>query len=447
MFILRKTTYLIPVVLALLSPPAAMAKDCNLSAAALHSVGDHPVTALIQQHIDRCSSLGGGTVSLPAGHWVSGPLMLKDNVTLHLSAGSHLVSTGNPADFTPAFISKPQQPREALIIASHVSHVALTGPGTVDGRGDAAWWPTAETARQHLKKGDVMWFTQHFPGVPPANGMPRPWLIEFSHVDHGRIHDLHITRSPMWNVVVRDSQHIEIDNSTVINPPRSPNTDGIDVVSSRHVALRHLTLSTGDDDVSIKSGLSAPTLGQSAQPSKDIILQDITVRDGHGISVGSETAQGIGKVTLQRITFNGTENGIRVKSGRDRGSDIGPLYAEDIHMHHVHVPLVITDSYGGNGGYSGKSIAEIPAVPRSALTPFIHDIHIARLYADNADMAGIISGLPEAPLKNLTLDNVSISGQTGLQSRYATGSMKHVMIQTEDSHPALQQGPDSHWQQ
>lgn len=434
---LRGLLFSVPALLCSASALAA-GHQCSLSLTA----GQAPVTGVLQQAIDRCSTQGGGTVTLPAGVWVSGPLMLKSHVTLHLAAGSRLTSTGNPADFTAAFISKPLQPREALIIATHVRDVAITGPGTVDGQGQHGWWPMATDARNHLKRGNTQWFARHWKDVPPANGMPRPWLIEFDHVRDGKLQNVNVINSPMWNVVLRDSRNILMSHSTVTNPPDSPNTDGVDVVSSQNVLLRDLTLSTGDDDISVKSGLA--TTGK-APASRDITIEDCNIGNGHGISVGSETANGIGAITVRNIRFRGTANGIRVKSGRDRGSEIGPLSAENIVMTGVNVPLVITDSYGGNGGYSRQSLSAISPEPVSRYTPFIHDISVNHLKASGAGMAGMISGLPEAPLKNITLKNIAISSVLGMQSRYANGTLHNVKI-TSVQHPlALQQGPGSHW--
>ncbi|MGG1929494.1 glycoside hydrolase family 28 protein [Enterobacter soli] len=404
--------------------------------------GDVTVTSVVQKAIDQCSSNGGGIVTLPAGTWVSGPLTLKSHVTLHLAAGSTLKSTGNPDDFVPAFISQPTHPREALIIASHVQDIAITGPGTIDGQGQKSWWSKASDAREHLKHGDVSWFEKNWKGIPPANGMPRPWLIEFDHVQGGNISQLHIINSPMWNLVLRNSENIDVSRSSIFNPPDSPNTDGIDVVSSKNISLRHLKLSTGDDDIAIKSGLASTG---KAPPSSNINIDDIDIYRGHGLSVGSETANGIGRVTMQNVRFNGTDNGLRIKSGRDRGNQIGPISADNITMNHVNVPLVITDSYGGNGGYSSKSLTSIPTSAISSLTPFIHDVTIQHLTATNSGMAGIISGLPEAPLQNITLKDIHIDATHGLQSRYVSGEIKNVHVTSKERDLPLLQGPDSHW--
>ena len=416
----------------------AAGQPCSLTL----SSGSQPVTGVLQQAIDQCSLQGGGTVTLPAGVWISGPLQLKSHVTLHLAAHSVLKSTGHPDDFTPAFISQPARPHEALVMASHVSDVGLTGPGTIDGQGQSGWWSLASEARNHLKQGDSQWFSQRWPGIPAANGMPRPWLIEFDHVQGAKINQPRVINSPMWNVVLRNSQNIVMTNSSVTNPPDSPNTDGVDIVSSQNITLRHLTLSTGDDDVSVKSGLAG---SGKAAASRDITIDDLDVLRGHGISVGSETANGIGRITLNDLTFTGTDNGLRIKSGRDRGNRIGPLIADHLKMSHVRVPLVITDSYGGNGGYSADSVSAISPERVTRYTPFIHDISVNHLTATGADSAGIISGLPEALLKNISLKNIKISARHGLQSRYVEGVRSHVAVTTLPHVLPWQQGPESHW--
>lgn len=426
--------------LALLSPLTALATPASCSLSLKPS--DTPVTATLQQAIDQCSHQGGGTVTLPPGVWITGPLTLKSHVTLHLAAGSTLQSTGKPEDFSPAFISQPTHPREALIIANHVRDIAITGPGTLDGQGQHSWWPIATDARNHLKHGDIRWFEMHWKGIPPANGMPRPWLIELNDVQQAKIQQLHIINSPMWNLVLRNSSNIDVSHSSIINPPDSPNTDGIDVVSSQHVTLRHLKLSTGDDDIAIKSGLASTG---KAPASGDITVEDIQIDKGHGLSVGSETANGIGRVTLRNVQFNGTENGLRIKSGRDRGHPIGPVLAENIHMTDVNVPLVITDSYGGNGGYSPQSLTPLPPATVSPLTPFIHDVTIRHLTASHAGMAGMLSGLPEAPLKNIHLQDIHIDARHGLESRYVNGDLQNVSVVSNHKTLPLAQGPDSHW--
>ena len=109
--------------------------------------------------------------------------------------------------------------------------------------------------------------------------------------------------------------------------------------------IEHTTIDTGDDNVAIKSGLVER--GDPNVPSTDIVIRDCTFRSGHGLSIGSETAGGVRNVTVERVTFHGTRQGIRIKSARGRGNDIGNFTYRDITMEGVETPIQITAYYTG----------------------------------------------------------------------------------------------------
>lgn len=395
-------------------------------------------TQAIGQAIARCHQQGGGTVVLSPGLWLSGPLTLLDNVTLRIEQGATLKASNQEGKFVQAFIGHPARPGEAFILADNVKNVAITGGGTLDGDGEKTWWPEALKIRAQVKSGNTKAFTDRFPGIPLANGAPRPWFVEFNHVARGRIEHVHLTNSPMWNIVIRNSAEIGVHNVTITNPITSPNTDGIDIVSSRNVTVTGADIHTGDDNIAIKSGLVSGT----AEPAKEITIRDSIMRDGHGVSVGSETANGIGQVTISHVTFLNTENGIRVKSARDRGNTIGPVYADHLAMTHVTTPLLVTDSYGGQSGASEDAlVSPLESAPVTALTPKINGVTVRDLTATDATWAMILSGLPESPLQNITLRNIHIEAQHGIQARYVQGQGDNVTVRTRQG-PVMVSGPD-----
>ena len=99
----------------------------------------------------------------------------------------------------------------------------------------------------------------------------------------------------------------------------------------------------GDDDIAIKSG--ANQFPGPDDPSRDITITDCTFLHGHGLSIGSEIAGGAQNITAERIHFEGTDNGIRVKANRDRGNDVGHLTFRDIDMKDVKNALIISEYY------------------------------------------------------------------------------------------------------
>lgn len=201
---------------------------------------------------------------------------------------------------------------------------------------------------------------------------------------------MYLKNSPMWNVVLRDSHNIRLDGTSIRNPPHSPNTDGIDIVSSFHIILSHIDVTSGDDNVAIKSGLaSAP-----AAASTDILIRDSMFRQGHGVSIGSETVHGIGNIHLSNLQFDGTENGFRIKSARDRGAVIGNITAEHLTMRDVRISLAIINIFNGEPSVKG-ALQPISLIAVSATTPKIQHVTIRDVVATGAQAAGVIEGLPE----------------------------------------------------
>jgi len=392
----------------------------------------------IQRAINACSEAGGGVVSLTSGTWLSGPLSLKNHVTLNLEMGSTLLGSSDTRLFHWAFLGKAAQPGEALVSAIDVQDVAITGQGHIDGNGGAVWWPQAVQAHKAQTSGPLP-YGPDYPGVPAANGLPRPWLIEFSHVQHGRISGVTATNSPMWTVVVRESSQIRIDHLTIRNPALSRNTDGIDLVSSDHVTMSTVDIATGDDNIAIKSGLMQP--GRAAS---DISITQSRFGEGHGLSIGSELANGAHHIRISDVSFQSTLSGLRIKSGRDRGGDIGWISAEHLTMDHVRVPLSISDYYAGQprGTQQIVSMTE-PTAPVTSTTPHIHDVTITDLTATNAETAGVVLGLPEAPIERLTLRHVRLSARKGLQLSHVGGRASRSTF-TVQTAPVLQCGSGVH---
>lgn len=392
----------------------------------------------IQRAITACSEAGGGVVSLASGIWLSGPLSLKNHVTLNLEKGSTLLGSSDTRLFHWAFLGKAAQPGEALVSAIDVQDVAITGQGHIDGNGAAVWWPQAVRAHKTQTSGPLP-YGPDYPGVPAANGLPRPWLIEFSHVQHGRISGVTATNSPMWTVVVREFSQIRIDHLTIRNPASSRNTDGIDLVSSDHVTMSNLEIATGDDNIAIKSGLTQP--GQAAS---DISITQSRFGEGHGLSIGSELANGAHHIRISDVSFQNTLSGLRIKSGRDRGGDIGWISAEHLTMDHVRVPLSISDYYAGQpGGTQQTALMTEPAAPVTSTTPHIHDVTITDMTATNAGTVGVVLGLPEAPIEGLTLRHVRLSARKGLQLSHVSGRSFESTL-TVQTPPVTQCGPGVH---
>ncbi len=115
---------------------------------------------------------------------------------------------------------------------------------------------------------------------------------------------------------------------------------------------------------------------------------------------------GAQNIRAERVTFDGTDNGLRVKANRDRGNDVDNLVFRDMQMKNVKNALIISEYYPRILPAGGVS-----TVPVTRLTPHFHDITIENVTAAGGASAGAIMGLPKAPVRNVVLCNVRISAQ------------------------------------
>jgi polygalacturonase len=372
---------------------------CDPRAMGAKADGHTKDTDALQRAIDLCAKGSGGVVHLTAGTYVSGPLALKSHVRLSLDRGATLLGSPDMADF-PIRADAPWR-KVSLLHADYVVDISITGAGTIDGNGKI-WWDAKASAAK---------------GQPEA---PRPLLIDLTNSKQILIEGVTIQNSPQYNITTFWCDGLTVRNVTILNPARgAPNTDGIDPFSTSHVLIEHTTIDTGDDNVAIKSGLVER--GDPNVPSSDIVIRDCTFRAGHGLSIGSETAGGVRNVTVERVTFAGTRQGIRIKSARGRGNDIGNLTYRDIKMDGVETPIEITNYYTG-------MVKNDPGQPMAEHTPRFHDITIENLTATGAKRAATIMGLPESPIKNLILKNVSIAAATGMVIQNAQITEQGVVV-------------------
>jgi len=380
------------ILLMALSVGAAQAavKTCDARAAGAKGDGKTKDTAALQKAIDSCSAKGG-EVLLAEGTYLSGPLDLKSHVKLWLAKGATLLGSPDVEDY-PIRQDAPWR-RVSLIHADKAEDIGIVGEGTVDG-------------------GGQMWWTRQLNRVKGEKEGERPMLIDLTNSKNILIEGVTITNSPQYNILAVLCDGLTVRNARIINPGvKAPNTDGIDPVSTSHVTIDHVFIDTGDDNVAIKSGLVER--GDPDVPSTDIAIRDCTFLHGHGLSIGSETAGGIKNVTVERVSFNGTTQGIRIKSARGRGNDVGNFSYKDITMENVGTAIQITEYYTG---FKGDEVAE--AVTEH--TPKFHDITIENLTVKSAKLGLLAMGLPESPIKGLVLKNVTISAERGMVARYVS---------------------------
>jgi polygalacturonase len=443
------------VVLAVSAVPAmAAGKVCEAKKYGAKGDGTTKDTAAIQKAVDECSAgKGGGTVVLEAGTYVSAPILLKSNMTLELKKGATLLGSPDHEDY-PEMQEFRVLGHQALLSAVNAENVAITGEGVIDGNG-ASWWRNLfgppPAAGAPAAAGPAAGGQR--PGGPgaagPGTGAPgapgagafarraeRPRLIVFDHCKHVSLTGVTVQNSPFWTVVPYYSDDVVIRNVRITATLPSPNTDAIDPFSSSNVVIDHVYADVGDDNVAIKSGQPGSKGGDD--PSKNITITDCTFDHGHGVSIGSEIAGGVQNVRVERVTFKGTDQAIRIKANRDRGNDVSNISYKDITIDGVTKASISISEYYPQVMPSGP----VAAQPVGPLTPHFHNIRIENVKGVNAAWAGAIVGLPESHVDDIVLKNVNIQAVKGLQIGYADVTTDGMVISTTDGSSPVTFGPE-----
>ncbi|TWU29837.1 glycoside hydrolase family 28 protein [Bythopirellula polymerisocia] len=349
-------------------------------------------TDAVQKAFDACGKAGGGTVLLPAGTYLCKPLTIRTNTTLRLEKGATLKATDDPADY--ARTDKPGEFNH-FFTGKDLENVTIEGEGTIDGSGQK-WWIEAEEARQK-KSGYTL---------------PRPNLIVLTRVKNLAVRGVTIQNAPKFHFVPTECENVIVEDAKFFAPERAPNTDAIDPSMCRNVRIRRCYIDVGDDNVAVKSGKPHPDREFAADT---LLVEDCTIKHGHGISIGSEIVGGVKDVVVRNCTFEGTDNGIRIKTDRKKGGPVTNMLYENITMKDVAGAITITCYY-----------PKIPPIeqpkPVTKTTPEYSNITIRNLTATSTKDAGFIVGLPESPIKNVLLENVKItSAREGLEIRHVEG--------------------------
>ena len=357
-------------------------------------------TAAIQAAIDACAARGGGTVTIPAGRYLSGAIFFRDNISLHLEAGATLLASQNPSDY-PVTANRwegvEQQTYTPFMAGNGLKNITITGRGTLDGQG-AFWWKSfREKTLAH----------------------PRPRLIGFADCQNVLIEGVTLTNSPAWTINPVRCENVNVRGVTIINPPDSPNTDGINPDSCRLVRISDCYVSVGDDCITIKSGtqFERPDL---LQPCRDITITNCTLERGHGgVVIGSEMSGGVQNVVISNCVFIGTDRGIRLKSRRGRGGLVENVRVSNLIMDGVLCPFTMNLYYHCNGAKGDTTVSDKQPRAVESGTPAFRNIHYSHITAVDVKIAaGFFYGLAEMPLEDISLTDISISLTGGAEPGY-----------------------------
>jgi polygalacturonase len=400
-------------------------------------------TARIQVGIDGCKA--GMAVELATGPnggnaFLSGPLELKEGVTLLVDKGVTLFASRRASDYDmtaqpgPGGVvsggpgtcgTMPAKGRCRSLITIRAKNTAIMGDGVIDGRGgaklldkDYSWWALAVKAE---------------PGNVPYSD---PRLIDAAQADGFVLYRITLHDSPNFHVGVSRTDGFtawEVHLKTPVhepgpNDPRPRNTDGIDPGASTNITIAHSWIDNGDDNVAIKTGVT------------HMSVLDNHFYSGHGMSIGSETNTGDSFLLVDGLVEDHTTSGIRIKSNVTRGGLVHDMMYRNICMREVQVPIAISPYYN-NGtidqffdpGFKGDKIPDYKNIkienvtdltPGDVLIAGYDEAHRTQVALTNVMMHGIT--VDKVHLK--FADIVSIGGNIPLQASLQNKDVKVVVV-------------------
>jgi polygalacturonase len=362
------------------------------------AVGDGKTlnTEAFQRAIAAVAAAGGGRLRVPAGTYLTGPFTLCSKLDFHVAEGAIIQA---PATFAGQGLPEPTQFKtqaEAnaavkmpppLISAKNVHDLALTGTGIIDGAGKH-WWDWSERAARAVAKSQ-----------PGRVVYPRPHLVVIENCQRLLVADITLRNSPKFHLVPKRVDDLTIERVKVRAPFNAPNTDAIDPGPGRRFWIHDCDIDTGDDDIVIKSG------------GTDILIENNTIRHGHGISIGSETTAGVHNMLVRNCTLEGTDNGIRIKSMRGAGGLVENIRYTNIRMKGVANPIVLQLDYVDNNRPDFKG--------DPSKVPTIRNIQIDQVTIEGARNSAVIHGIPDSRITNVLLRDVSITAEKDFDLRDA----------------------------
>ncbi|MAE67698.1 MAG: endopolygalacturonase [Phycisphaeraceae bacterium] len=374
-------------------------------------------TAAIRRAIECCKAAGGGTVLVPAGRFLTGPIVLASDITLHVDAGAHVLFSTDLDDYPTVLQHRGGGHCHGFspcVFAENASNVAVVGRGILDGQG-RPWWklvmdrienrPVDPAVRARIDAFQRADREMNLPGG--TGGFNRPILLQFVACTNVLVQGVTLTNSPTWTLHPLFCENVTVHAITLINPFDAPNTDGVNPDSCRNVRISDCLIDTGDDCVTLKSGVGRG----DHRPCENIAVTNCSMVHGHGgVVIGSEMSGGVRNVVVSNCIFDETYRGVRIKSRRGRGGAVEDIRVSNIIMRRVVCPLVINLFYSCGGEPDDPYLYGTDAKPVDERTPTVRRIHLSGITAtDFRGAAAFICGLPERPVEGVTFSDMRMT--------------------------------------
>lgn len=205
-------------------------------------------TEIIQRAIDLCSEKGG-RVTVSEGTYLTGKIIMKSNVELHIEAGATLLGSPDYADYPETenvtHVDSKMLPRErnaCLIFAHECQNISITGMGTIDCNGTYFVEPLDKVVGKHR-----VTFQRIATLTPPR-------AVFFTGCENVKVEDITMVNQPAgWSYWIHDCAYVTFDKVKIRADLRYPNNDGIHVNCSHDVSISNCLITCSDDCIVVRA--------------------------------------------------------------------------------------------------------------------------------------------------------------------------------------------------
>jgi polygalacturonase len=327
-------------------------------------------TEPIQKAIDACTEQGGGMVRFPAGRYLSGSLLLKNNVTLHLDEGAVLLGSTNPNDYRSVDPFREGTGNElgyAFISAVDATNIGIEGSGVIDGQGKEV-----------------------LAALKPGERNRRPFLVRFVRCNNVALKNVRLRQSAVWTVHLSQCHNVTAEHLN-INSHAGSNNDGIDIDSCELVHINECDIDTGDDSICLKT--------TSRLPCRDVTITNCRLRSNCAtIKAGTESEGDFDNIRISNCQLLSARlGGIKLLSVD--GAKLQNVEITDVTMLDGHIPIFLRLGARLRTFRLGDAKREVGT---------LQNITIRRFKATAEGPGIVLSGIPDHRIEGVRLDDIQL---------------------------------------
>jgi len=352
--------------------------------------GKYLNTQIIQQVIDECS-IKGGRIFIPPGKYLTGSLVLKNNVTIELHQGAIILGSTNLKDYEEHIPKLKSYNdiflRHSLFYAERVENISIIGEGIIDGQGS---------------------YFVRITKNKPERYMNRPFVIRFVECKNIIVEGIQLQNSAMWMQQYLACEYLTINRIKVYNHANY-NNDMMDIDGCKNVIISDCFGDTDDDGITLKS--------TSGRITENVTITNCVISSHcNAIKLGTESIGGFRNIVISNIVIKPSESKTKIYGyhagisgitlGLVDGGILDGVLINNIRIDGPQVPIYL------RLGNRGRTISEGMEKPNVGS---FQNVNISNVIATNTGQFGCsITGIPNHPVKNVSLSNISIEFQGGV---------------------------------